>query len=72
MCQEREANVPRDGITVRILTPAILYTLKDAVKQCLWAQERRSGPTAKIKKKLNGSLSHTETWDLLTLKIQPS
>lgn len=72
MCQECEANVPRDGITARILTPAILYTLKDTVKQCLWAQKRRSGPNVKIKKRLHGSLSHTETWDLLTLKIQPS
>lgn len=72
MCPECKANVSRDGITVQILTTAILYTLKDAVNQCLWAQKKRSGPTVNIKKKLNGSLSHTETWDLLTLKIQPS
>lgn len=35
MCQECEANVSRGGITVRILTTAILYTLKDAVNQYL-------------------------------------
>lgn len=40
MCQECEANVSRDGIAVRILTTAILYAFKDAVKPALVGSEK--------------------------------